>query len=213
MSRRDWSAWHEAYADPDSALSRRLVVVQARIRETLDAAPPGPVRVVSMCAGEGRDVLGVLDGHPRRTDVRGRLVELDPQLADRARRRAAAIGVDLEVVTGDAARSAHYAGAVPADLVLLCGVFGNIADVDVARVVAAAPQLTAAGGTVVWTRHRREPDLVPRILEWFAAAGFVQVWLSDKSEGYGVGVHRFAGVPAALRLRLDGTLFRFVGRD
>ncbi|MDG4773803.1 hypothetical protein [Solwaraspora sp. WMMD792] len=144
----DWSAWHEAYADPDSALSRRLAVVQARIRETLDAA-----------------------------------------------------------------RSAHYAGAVPADLVLLCGVFGNIADVDVARVVAAAPQLTAAGGTVIWTRHRREPDLVPRILEWFAVAGFVQVWLSEKSEGYGVGVHRFAGVPAALRLRLDETLFRFVDRD
>ncbi|WJK41500.1 SAM-dependent methyltransferase [Solwaraspora sp. WMMA2056] len=177
MSRRDWSAWHEAYADPDSALSRRLAVVQARIRETLDAAPPGPVRVVSMCASEGRDVLGV----------------------------------DLEVVIGDAARSAHYADAVPADLVLLCGVFGNIGDADVARLVAAAPQLTAAGGTVIWTRHRREPDLVPRILEWFAAAGFVQVWLSDRSEGYGVGVHRFAGLPAALRLRLDETLFRFLG--
>lgn len=204
----DWLRWHEQYADPESVLSRRLAVVQARIREMLDAADPGPVRVVSMCAGEGRDLLGVLDGHPRRADVRGRLVELDPQLADRARRRAAAIGVDLEVVTGDAARLASYADAVPADLVLLCGVFGNITDADVARVVAAAPQLTATGGTVVWTRHRGEPDLVPSIMDWFAAAGFAPVWLSDKSEGYGVGVHRHTGAPAALRS--DETLFSFV---
>jgi SAM-dependent methyltransferase len=206
---RDWLGWHEAYANPASLLSRRLAVVQQRIREVLDAAAPGEIRVVSMCAGEGRDLLGVLDGHPRRADVRGRLVELDPQLADRARRRAAAIGTDVEVVTGDAARLASYADAVPADLVLLCGVFGNIADADVARVVAAAPQLTAAGGTVIWTRHRREPDLVPNIMDWFAAAGFAPVWLSEKSDGYGVGVHRFAGVPAALRP--DETLFSFVG--
>ncbi|GHD35622.1 hypothetical protein GCM10010335_31060 [Streptomyces galbus] len=30
-----------------------------------------------MCAGQGRDLIGVLAGHPRRDDVRARLVELD----------------------------------------------------------------------------------------------------------------------------------------
>jgi hypothetical protein len=56
----DWQAWHEKYDDPASSLARRLRVVQARIREALDACPPGRVRVVSLCAGQGRDLLEVL---------------------------------------------------------------------------------------------------------------------------------------------------------
>src|SRR5262245_23297137 len=60
----DWHEWHRAYDAPDSPLSQRLAVVQQYIRMVLDNAPPGPVRVVSMCAGEGRDLLGVLAEHP-----------------------------------------------------------------------------------------------------------------------------------------------------
>ena len=47
------------------------------LRVALDGAPPGELRVVSMCAGQGRDVIGVLSQHPRRSDVRARLVERD----------------------------------------------------------------------------------------------------------------------------------------
>ena len=109
-----------------------------------------------------------------------------------------AAGVDLEVVEGDAARTERYAGAVPAELVLVCGVFGNITDSDVEQTIAALPGFAAAGATVIWTRHRREPDLVPRIGTWFAANGFEPVWLSPADAGYGVGVHRFTGTPQAL---------------
>lgn len=42
-----------------------------------------------------------------------------------------------------------YADAVPADLVLLCGIFGNIPDADVQATVRAAPQLCAPGAEVV----------------------------------------------------------------
>src|SRR5712691_2900368 len=84
----DWRGWHEAYDHPGSPLARRLAVVQQCIAAALDAAPPGPIRVVSMCAGEGRDLLGVLESHSRRADVHGCLVELDPELAATARTRA-----------------------------------------------------------------------------------------------------------------------------
>ncbi len=57
----DWHEWHTAYDRADNPLTRRLAQVQEYIRVALDAAPPGPIRVVSMCAGEGRDILGVLD--------------------------------------------------------------------------------------------------------------------------------------------------------
>lgn len=74
----DWQAWHDTYDVPDSWMARRLRAVQDRIREALDTAPPGPLRVVSVCAGQGRDLVDVLADHPRRDDVAARLVELDP---------------------------------------------------------------------------------------------------------------------------------------
>jgi hypothetical protein len=36
-----------------------LLVVQDLIATALDAFRPGPVRVISMCAGQGHDILGV----------------------------------------------------------------------------------------------------------------------------------------------------------
>ena len=66
---RDWRAWHEEYDDPDSRLTRRLLVVQRYLSEALDRMPPGPIRAISVCAGEGRDLLGVLAVHPRAGDV------------------------------------------------------------------------------------------------------------------------------------------------
>jgi hypothetical protein len=208
---KDWVTWHQAYDDPETALARRLRVVQDRVRTALDELPPGPVRVLSICAGQGRDLFGVLAGHPRRTDVRARLVELDPDNARVASATAASAGVAAEVVVADAGLTASYAGAVPADLVLVCGVLGNITDADVARTVSFLPRLCASGATVVWTRGRWEPDLFPTVCGWLAEAGFTQLYASDPAEGFGVGAHRYGGDP--LPLPAGERMFTFVGRS
>ena len=170
MSPVDWVDWHRAYADPASPLHRRLQLVQAHIRAALDAAPPGPLRAISVCAGQGTDLLPVLADHPRL--VGARLVELDPENAAAAR---AAAPAGVEVVTGDAARLDAYAGAAPADLVLICGVLGRIGERDTANAIRLLPQLTATGGTVVWTRHRRAPDQTGRVRRLLRRAGFTEV--------------------------------------
>ncbi|MFF7281399.1 class I SAM-dependent methyltransferase family protein [Streptomyces griseorubiginosus] len=208
----DWQKWHDRYDAPESPLARRLRTVQDRVRAALDAAPPGPLRVVSLCAGQGRDLLGVLPTHPRREDVRARLVELDPANVAEAKRTAAAVGLPgVEVVAGDAALLDHYADLVPADLVLLCGVFGNITDGDIERTVEACTQLCAPGARVIWTRHRKAPDQVPRICEWFETRGFVREWLTPQDHIQSVTVHRFTATPAPLQ---RGTrVFDFVGYD
>jgi len=59
----DWQAWHEDYETPDSALGRRLEVVQAQIRAALDRVAPGPVRIISVCAGQGHDLSTVWRRH------------------------------------------------------------------------------------------------------------------------------------------------------
>ncbi len=196
----DWPAWHEQYEDPHSALTARLGVVQGFIREFLDSRPGQHSRVISMCAGKGLDLLGVLALHPAKGQVAARLVELDPGLADEARQAARAAGLeDIEVVVADAGRSDVYVGAVPADLTLACGVFGNISDGDVEATVRAMPALCARGGTVVWTRHRHEPDLTPAIRRWFSEAGLAEQAFSSPGVGsFAVGVHRLEGPARAL---------------
>ena len=209
MTDIDWAAWHAAYDDPASSTSRRLDRVRYRIREALDELPAGPIRGISMCAGQGRDLLGVLPDHPRRDDVRALLVELDPRLATQARRAAEGLtGVDI--VQGDAAACSAYADLVPADLVLVCGVFGNISDADIHHTVANLPRLCRTGGTVLWTRHREPPDFTPTIREWFSANGFTEVGF-DFADGapWSVGAHRLAG--PTLPYDPDVRLFEFVG--
>jgi hypothetical protein len=183
MTRRDWYDWHAAYDDPDSGLSRRLSWVRDRIRAALDEAPPGRVRLISLCAGQGRDVLGALARHPRRADVTARLVELDPRNTDVARRLAADAGLPagtgpgtVEIVTGDASLTAQYADLTPADVVLACGLFGNVTDADVERVTGYCTQLD-------------------------------RVWLSGPEYQQCCGAHRFTGTPAPLER--DATMFAF----
>jgi hypothetical protein len=209
----DWTAWHAHYDDPDSSLSQRLAEVRQQIAVALDRAAPGSIRLLSLCAGDGRDVLPVLADHPRGPDVRGRLVEFDPALSEAARAAAAPA---VEVVRGDAGTTAAAAGAAPADLLLLCGILGNIPDDDITRTVAAVPALLAAGGTVIWTRGTRDPDITPRLRGWFAEAGVEETSfvtgrrpgrpVRDGGWSVGAGVLRGPSVP----LPPDQRLFSFV---
>ena len=132
----EWVEWHRGYEDASGSLARRLAAVREQIRDALDRCPPGEIRAVSMCAGDGRDLLGVLSAHPRRRDVRARLVEQDPDLV--ARGQARAVDAPAELVIGDASTTTAYEGAVPADVVLACGIFGNISDED-HRIGGGAP--------------------------------------------------------------------------
>jgi hypothetical protein len=203
----DWNRWHTHYDDPGSSLSQRLAAVQEQIGLALDRARPGPLAVLSLCAGQGRDVLPVLARHPRGGDVRGRLVELDPRLAAAAR-EAAPPGV--EVVEGDAGSTAAAAGVAPVDLLLLCGIFGNVGEDDIATTVAAVPALLAPGGTVIWTRGTRAPDLTARVRSWFAAAGVRETsFVTGPRPGWSVGAGVLDGPTRALEP--DRRLFTFLG--
>ena len=202
------------YDDPRSPLGRRLRVVQQRVREALDVARPGRIRTVSVCAGQGRDKLGALKGHPRGGDVPARLVEGDAAKVRAARATARRSGLGgIEVVEGDASVTDSYAGAVPASLVLLGGVFGRIPFADVERTVSLLPQLCAEGAQVIWTRGRREgAERTDEIRAVFAEHGFHERWLSGPGEkDHVVGVHRFAGRPVPLER--GRRLFSFMGYE
>jgi len=208
---RDWHAWYDGYDDPASSLSRRLEAVRAELRAIL-VATAGPVRLLSLCSGDGRDTLPVLE--ETGADVTGVLVELDPVLADRAR---AGAPPGIEVRTADAGTTASYADACPADVVLACGIFGNISDADIARTVATLPTLLTSGGHVIWTRGNRVPldptaydgDPSELVRTLFAGAGFEEVaFVRPDDAGFRVGVHRWPGPDGSPQP--DARLFAFV---
>jgi hypothetical protein len=217
---RDYQDWHQSYDDPDSSLSWRLQRVRRYVHDALDRLP-GDVRLLSVCSGDGRDVLGVLAQRGDADRVSGVLLELHPGLAQQARDAAAAAGLSqVEVRTVDASRVDAYRGAVPADIVVLVGVFGNIADVDVWRLIGFAPQLCRPGATLVWSRGRTfsralpgvtAGDLNDEVRARFSAAGFDELDYETHQEdgGPALGLVRYAGPPVELRPD-QPTLFTFL---
>jgi hypothetical protein len=193
------------YDDPGSSLSRRLGLVREVLRAELDARP-GPVRVLSLCAGDGRDILGVLAERQDAARVSVTLVEVLQELVERARIAAAEVAANVEVVAADAGCSETHVGlaTVPADVVLLVGVLGNLSDADVAATVAAMPGLCASGATLVWSRGRsleNADDFVTPVRRPFSAAGFAEVCIRSfdvEDDHTALGVVRFDGPPMPL---------------
>jgi hypothetical protein len=217
---RDWHAWHLEYDDPGSSLARRLTVVRAelcRVLEWLDAAGRAGPRVVSLCAGDGRDVLPVLASD--HGNVRATLVEVDAELSAAARAEAARLGLEhVDVRTADAGSTDALADTGPADILLACGIFGNVTDEDVVATVQALPTLLGADGVVIWTRgDRAHPDdpsgTASDLSEWvrglFLESGFEEVaYVRPDDADYRVGVHRLVGDP--LPFQPGRRLFEFV---
>jgi hypothetical protein len=209
---KDWVAWHRGYEDPSSSVSKRLERIIHHLAQALDGARPGHIQLVSLCAGQGHDVLGTLPGHPRRADVSALLVEGNAANAALARERAAASGLtQVRVLEADAGLVASFADALPADVLLLSGIFGNVCEADIKRTVDAASALCSEGARVIWSRHRRPPDMTVRMRDWFAANGFDEVAFDaiDTDILPGVGVHRLTRSPARTVPYPKGPLFSF----
>ncbi|MET1008156.1 MAG: class I SAM-dependent methyltransferase [Propionibacteriaceae bacterium] len=218
---RDYQEWHRQYDDPTSGISWRLRTVQDYIRGALDTAfltdraslegasldgavlggDPGSFRILSLCAGDGRDVIDVLAERPDADRIAATLVELHPEIAQQARDRASQAGLrHVEVRTANAGTVDLFADVIPVQLLLLVGIFGNISDDDIHRTIAAAPQLCAPGATVLWSRGRSKIDFNDQVRAWFAEAGFTELDYAPLDTGSrpAAGAMRYDGPPQPL---------------
>ena len=150
-----------------------------------------------MCAGDGFDVISELASRPRRVG-KALLVESDPALATKSQSLAADAALSGSVTTrcADAADTSNYRDYVPADVLLACGLFGNITDADVFTTITRLPELIAHNAVVIWTRTRRPPDLTPAIRAHFGAVGFTELtFVAPPDVLFSVGAFRYRGVP------------------
>ena len=195
---RDYRAWHDDYDDPQSSLSQRLAVVQRRLAERVSAMPPGAIQIISMCAGQGRDVIPILQQHSRAPETRAALLEIDPRNVALAKRAIAASGLTgVTAIQTDASISDAYAAWIPADILLACGIFGNISDADLEHTVRSLSMLCRQGATVIWTRHWKQPQMIVAIRQWFHESGFLDLGFDalDNERKMGVGVVSLTGTP------------------
>jgi amino acid adenylation domain-containing protein len=212
----EWNEWYKQY-DSFPSLQARLRIVQEQIAAALNECPPGPVRIVSICAGDGRDLIGAVQNHPRRNDVTALL--LDNHAESIARGKAAAeqagFGRQLQFLEADASLAGNYAGAVPADLVLLSGFLGHLRHEDIPGLIESLPMFCRTGGWTIWNRHlvmHKGREQVPVIRELFRQTRFEEVHFETTApDGFAVGRSRFAG--QVKPLDPARVLFEFVGLD
>ena len=207
---RIWSDW------PDSAYKHqhyrdRLKTVQDHLSECLDNAHEGPLRIISICAGDGRDIIDVLHSHHRRNDVTAWLVELNAYSVDAGQRRATAAGLAgiVNFLHCDATTFAAYKEIYPADIVLLCGVWGHVPATDRQMFAGALAALCRPGAMVVWTRgvagdFRRFAD----IDAVFTGPSWQKVRVSfTSSRKWAIVTNRYVGPTG--KVPDDGRLFHF----
>ena len=190
----------------------RRHVVDA-IAHFLDTAPPGPLTVVSLCAGDATDLAIAVGGHARCGDVIGAAIELDPDWPS-APPPTSSAGVPLDVRCADAGDIQSYFDLVPADLLMLVGIFGNVSDADIERTVGAVPALCRPGATIIWTRHRRPPDLTPSIRRWFRQCGCTNLRFDAPDDAtWTVGTERLDSLPDGGASLAAERLFTFLPVD
>ena len=210
---KDWRDWHQHYDNPNSSISLRLELVQRDLRRALAEAPNdenGIVHLITMCAGEGRDVLPVLAEENTSRPVNAILVEYDETFAQRARTAVERMHLsDVEVKTADAGATDTYRDLPPAQILTVCSVFGNIPFEDMRRTVATLPALLANDALVIWTRAGHDQSLEVR--QVFFDHGFDEVSFSHTADDkFWVGMHRLAARPRQLSAPPPGTrMFSF----
>jgi hypothetical protein len=219
----DWHKWHNVY-EQSPALKKRLALVRKHLSRSLDRSPLGELRIISLCAGDGRDLLRTLADHKRRADARARLVELDPNLVADGENtsRALELSNHVEFVKADATDPGCYRAVAPANIVMMCGMLGLVGFPELPNVVRALQALCAHKGHVVWTRRLDWRDGVQQtkvLQELMAKAGFRRVALNVTSFGalfaktpgpsFAVGTHRYEGDSVALPE--SGRLFAILG--
>jgi SAM-dependent methyltransferase len=206
----EWSGWPDA-AYRQERYQQRLVAVESHLTESLDKAAPGPVRIISLCAGDGRDVVEVLRSHKRKDDVVAWLVELSRQSVALGVERAAqaGLGKNVKFLCGDATDFESYQRLAPADIVLACGVWGHVPASERATLARGLATLCKPGGDLIWTRGvLRGMSCFEQIQSLFGAPAWQRQRVSFTPDAsWGIATARYCGPPLALPK--SGRLFHF----
>lgn len=209
-SREIWARWPgEAYSE--ARYQHRLAAVSQHLSTALADCPARSIHVTSLCAGDGRDVIGTLATHPRCGDVRATLVELNSTSVANGRAHAEATGL-MQVVSfleGDGTKYETYRKVPRAEIVLVCGTWGHVPPQQRGEMMHAISALTQVGGVVIWTRGvAKGMARLDEIKSLFVKPTWEEVRVDlTRDRQFAVASYRFSG--PAIPLPQSGTIFDF----
>ena len=91
----------------------------------MDTAARERRQLLSLCAGDGRDVIPVLTARAASSSISDLLIERDEELSCRATEAAASSGLStVEIRCAHAGDPASFSDVLPVDVLLLCGRVG-----------------------------------------------------------------------------------------
>src|SRR5919204_972732 len=194
----DWAKWHDLYK-VSTPLKERLIAVREQIAAAAAKVTGQSWHLVSICAGDGRDVIGTVAASDARPDVHATLIESNPALVTRGQAAVEQLGLARRITfrCADATQSSTYVDLRPAQIIVLSGVFGNLTERGVQRLIAALPSLCDREASVIWTRNLFDDGekATQIIRECFVAADFTEKVLVRTPLGFfAVGTHSFRGV-------------------
>lgn len=172
----DWHKWHGRYRN-QWPLKVRLRLVQGQIKKALAETPDGKILILSICAGDGRDLSGALSRHRRSKDVSAVLLELDENLVADGKAEFERLGLagNVDYRTADATDPATYKGVGAADIVLACGMLGLVSPDSTPKFVQTLASFLKPGGHLIWTRSlilRSGPEHLKEFKNLLAKNGF-----------------------------------------
>lgn len=213
LGARIWSGWPEEAYQRES-YRQRLGEVQKHLGLSLDAAPTGSLRILSICAGDGRDVIGVLRVHQRRGDITAWLVELNRRSVAAGIRAASIARLENSgrFLNEDATLCRTYQNIGPSDIVLVCGVWGHVPPHERGRLVQGLASLCKPGAAVIWTRGVSQGMVrLQEIQVRFASPSWEQVRVSlTPDQRWAVATNCFRGSP--IDAARSGQFFQFERR-
>lgn len=210
----DWNQWHTGY-ETSASLQARLKAVSEQITIAINDCPPGPIKIISLCAGDGRDILLALQNHPRRKDVSASLVDNHLESIERGRELALKTGLTKQIhfLHADAGLGETYADIGHANVVLLSGFLGHLRHGDALNLISKLPMVVKTNGSVIWNRHvvlHDGAEQVARIRGAFRSHHFDEEHFAATAEdGFAMGRVCFKGESAPLDAAQK--LFEFVG--
>ncbi|WP_052128815.1 class I SAM-dependent methyltransferase family protein [Neosynechococcus sphagnicola] len=197
----DWYQWHHKY-QRSPELQARLGFVKDQIVAFINQSPPGTIRILSICAGDGRDLIGSLIEHPRLKDVQAYLIELDENLVVAGRQvvEEENLSQQIQFIQGDATLRKTYQEIAPANLVLICGVFAHVPEAS--DLIRNLPYFCEFQGWVIWTRFcgdQENIEKVDKIHRLFEEINFENISAIITPNGrFTVATHHYLGQPSPL---------------
>jgi hypothetical protein len=212
----DWAKWHDNYK-VSPALKERLSIVRKHLSKCCISLPKGSIKIISICSGDGRDLLGLMEYHPRKQDVSALLVENNEELVDTGRKSIHEAGFEtqLKLVLSDATLFSTYDNYCPANIVLFSGVFGNVRVEETPNIIRNLRSLCNTDSYIIWTRHCRVNNGLKHIefiRNQFTENDFEETYYEQTADGtFIIGTNKFCG--NKIDLSAETKLFDFVGYD